>query len=457
MPCREDRVAGSGRLRRKRRVLQELRRLSALLALLGKGALTTLAASLVLTVAGATPAAAHQLQFAGKWGTFGAGDGQFSHPAGIAFDQAGDTVYVADAANSRVQKFTSDGRFLGKWGTPGTGDGQFRGNAGIDLDPTGRFVYVSDFLGDRVQKFTANGEFLTKWGGTGSGDGQFRTPDGLAVDAAGNVYVTDIGNARVQVFSDDGTFIRKWGSSGSSEGQFIQPHGIDIDGAGHVYVADPNLNRVQKFTSTGDFIRAWGTAGSGNGEFRGVHTVGVHPTGHIYVSDLLNNRVQEFTADGAFLARFGRNGGDGSAGSGDGEFNFPEWVAASPDGDVYVADSNNNRMQKFRVLSAESPAPQAPTAARDVWPPRIRVLGAPRCCTRLGFIVRLRVRDGSGVKRVTVYLDRKRIRITRRSSFSLRVRTRRLRSGRHRLVVRATDGAGNSATRTARFRRCRRR
>jgi len=61
----------------------------------------------------------------------------------------------------------------------------------------------------------------------------------------------------------------------------------------------------------------------------------------VYVADSWNNRIQKFTKDGRFLSAWG------SYGSGDGQFNYPRGIAIDTDGLVYVADSWNNRIQKF--------------------------------------------------------------------------------------------------------------
>jgi hypothetical protein len=138
-------------------------------------------------------------EFVLKWGTLGSGDGQFDNPNGIAVDSIGN-VYVADAANRRVQKFDSNGNFLLKWGTSGSGNGQFTQANGIGVDQNSN-VYVTDAgLNPRIQKFDSNGNFLLKWGTLGGGDGQFRAPIGVVAAAFGNVYVTEQVGHRVQKF-----------------------------------------------------------------------------------------------------------------------------------------------------------------------------------------------------------------------------------------------------------------
>jgi DNA-binding beta-propeller fold protein YncE len=61
-------------------------------------------------------------------------------------------------------------------------------------------IYVADASNSRIQKFTSKGKFITKWGSLGDGEGQFRTPNGIAVDSKGNIYVADTYNNRIQKF-----------------------------------------------------------------------------------------------------------------------------------------------------------------------------------------------------------------------------------------------------------------
>ena len=106
-------------------------------------------------------------------------------------------------------------------------------------------------------------------------------------------------------------------------------------------------------------------------------------------------------------------------------------------------------------VSSTTPC-NARRAAQDSKPPRVRVRGVPQRCVRRSFKVRVRARDSSALKRVTVRLDGRSQRTTQRKRFTMRVRVRGLRPGRHRLSVVARDAAGNRAEKTVRFRRCRR-
>ena len=64
-------------------------------------------------------------------------------------------MYVTDSANSRVQKFDSEGNFITKWGSKGTADGQFLQPEGIAVDPLGEWVVISDTKRNTVSKFSA--------------------------------------------------------------------------------------------------------------------------------------------------------------------------------------------------------------------------------------------------------------------------------------------------------------
>jgi DNA-binding beta-propeller fold protein YncE len=138
----------------------------------------------------------------------GAGDEQFDGLGDLALSPDGQRLYAIDQNNHRVQFFDKDGQFLGKFGTQGAGNGQFKFPSGIAVNADGR-VYVSDRDNHRVQFFDKDGQFLGKFGQEGSFDGYFKSPRGLAVAPGSKVIVADFDNKRIQVFDKDGQFINK--------------------------------------------------------------------------------------------------------------------------------------------------------------------------------------------------------------------------------------------------------
>ena len=204
--------------------------------------------------------------------------GGLSRPSGLAFDDE-DNLYVSDAGNNRIQKFTGDGEFLMTWGSEGSDEGQLRMPWGITLDDENN-VYVSDWGNDRVQKFTSDGEFLMSVGSSGSGDGQVRHPSGVAVDRGGDIYVADWANDRVQVFDPKGNYqlkftgdatLSKWGlesilgspdfarerhrASLEPERRLWHPNSVRVDSEDRIFIVDTTRHRLQiyrKETATVD-------------------------------------------------------------------------------------------------------------------------------------------------------------------------------------------------------------
>ena len=145
----------------------------------------------------------HILGFAGGWGSYGSGSGQFTYPRGIAFDSEGN-VYVADSGNDRVQIFDSSGKYIAQFGSIGSGNGQFVYPNGIAVGSAGN-VYVADSGNSRIQIFDSSGKYMAQFGSIGSGNGQFYNQNGIAAGSEGRVYVADSGNFRIQIFDSSGT------------------------------------------------------------------------------------------------------------------------------------------------------------------------------------------------------------------------------------------------------------
>jgi len=191
-------------------------------------------------------------------------------------------------------------------------------------------------------------------GAAGSGAGQFQSPRAVAVAPDGSLYVADSGNNRIQHLSSSGEVLQVWGQYGDAAqgdapgGTFNEPWGVAVAPDGTVYVADTWNYRIQKFTADGQFLSMWQTFGPDKTDVfygpRGIavdaHRVGA-ARGRVLVVDTGDKRVVVFDADGSYLTQFG------GAGLGPGQFDEPVGIALDGDGNVYVTDTWNQRVQVF--------------------------------------------------------------------------------------------------------------
>jgi sugar lactone lactonase YvrE len=284
-----------------------------------------------------------------QWGTSGSGTGQFNCPEGLAVDSSGN-VYVMDTNNGRVEKFDSNGNFLFQLGSPGTNPGQFHSLCGsqpnlegVAVDLYGN-IYVVDNGSVRIQKFDSKGNFQFWWGASGSGTG-LNNPEGIVTDSSDNVYVADNGNSRIVKFTSNGSYLIQWGNT-AGNGKLNGPTGVATDSLGDVYVTDNSNTCVIKYDSNGNYLLKWGSKGTNNGQFNNPSGITVDSWGNVYVGDsnptslTINNRIEKFDSNGNFILQWG------NPGTGSGQLYNPEGVGVDSLGNVYVADTSNNNIQK---------------------------------------------------------------------------------------------------------------
>jgi sugar lactone lactonase YvrE len=284
------------------------------------------------------------------------GSGVLTTPIGVSYTNG--ALFVADQGLGKIVKFTFP-TLTAAWGEypgPGVEDAP----TGIATDASNN-VFVTNKSQDVIQEFDASGAFVRQFGGTGSGNGKLQNPSAVAVAPSGNVYVADTVNNRIEVFQPDGTYLTQWGSAGynSSLNQMNQPAGIAVDASGNVWVADTLNNRIIEFDATGTYLNTIGTVncgtsacptGTGDAQFNQPRGLAVDGSGNVWVADSKNNRIQSFTSAGTFASKWGGSGAGGvSSGSADGKFKTPYDVAFDAEGSIWVADFGNNRIQRLQT------------------------------------------------------------------------------------------------------------
>jgi len=290
-------------------------------------------------------------------GQRGTADGEFFHARGLAVDSS-DNLYVASYGQStdRISKFDSTGNFLFKFGVRGVGPSDFQNPSAIAVTSTGNILVMNDFL-DTIAIFDSTGTFLSSFGGkcdtnTGTGcdtsapgaivagDGQFNDPFEFNVDSSDNIYVVDSRNERVQVFDSTGSFLFKFGSQGSGAGQFVFPFSVSVDPtSGNIVVTD-NDPKIQVYDSSGSFLFDFGGGtGIADGKLNQPADIFINSSGEIYIADTGNNRIQIFDSAGTHLQSIGKRS------LADAHFNEPLGVDVDSSGNIYVADFRNHRIQ----------------------------------------------------------------------------------------------------------------
>jgi peptidylamidoglycolate lyase len=227
------------------------------------------------------------------------GAGQFNMPHGLTIDHE-DNVWLTDVGLHQVFKCTAEGKILltlGTRGEPGNDKSHFNLPTDIAVLRDGSF-YVSDgYKNTRVVKFTADGRYEFEWGGKGDAPGQFNLPHGIAVDAKGRIYVCDRTNSRLQIFDAQGKFLDQW------QGPHIgRPYGVDVSPDGHVFIIDggePTLKQTERgkaveLDASGKVLDIFGSFGTDPGQFQMGHDIAVAPDGAVYVAEGTGARVQKF-------------------------------------------------------------------------------------------------------------------------------------------------------------------
>jgi uncharacterized protein (TIGR03437 family) len=312
-----------------------------------------------------------------------AGDGgparaaSLAAPSAVALDHSGN-LYIADSENCAIRRVAADGTITtvagsGPYGYSGDGGAATQAKLsfvyGVGLDSAGN-LYISDNQNSRVRKVNSAGVISTIAGnGTAgnSGDGGpsvnalLSFPGGLAVDANGSVYVETAGVVRK--INTAGVISTVAGGGGgplvdgglATDGGLNRPFAVAVDSAGYLYVTEQTGERVRRVSPSGIITTV---AGNGKAAFAGDGSaaisaslsapsgVAADSSGNIYIGDSENDRVRRVDASGVISTIAGQGASIGDSGPAPAaRLDKPWGIATDSAGNLFIADQTNHRVR----------------------------------------------------------------------------------------------------------------
>ena len=227
------------------------------------------------------------------------------------------------------------------WGEQGVIDGRMHRPRALAIDAKDR-LYVVDFTA-RVQVYDRNGKHLGHtWSTPDYRNGR---PSGLSITPDGNLLLSDSHYSCLRIYSPKGKLLKTiGGKKGTKPGELGYVSDAIQDKDGYYYVAEFGDNqRITKLKPDGSFLKCWGEPGSEKGQFARVRAIALGPDGNLYLADSCNHRIQVYTRDGKHVRTFGEEGRE------PGKLAYPYDLAFSRGSDpvLYVVEYGNNRVQKF--------------------------------------------------------------------------------------------------------------
>jgi sugar lactone lactonase YvrE len=289
----------------------------------------------------------------------------FNRPNAVATDAAGN-VYVADSYNSVIRKITPAGvtTTVAGTGNYGYADGpadvaQFYVPSGLVVDAAGN-IFVADLGNNLIRKITPAGVVSTFAGNgsSGSNDGTdntatFSGPSAIAMGTDGNFYVTDTNNSLIRKITPAGVVTTVAGNkvAGYANGvgtnaSLNKPTGITIDAAGNMYIAEAANNAIRKITNDYTVSTFAGGVDTTALQLGSPQDVKIDASNNFYITDG-NGRLLKINKDKIFSVVAGKaSTGDADGNGSAALFNGPKGIALDGQGNIFIADYNNNRIRK---------------------------------------------------------------------------------------------------------------
>jgi uncharacterized protein (TIGR03437 family) len=312
-------------------------------------------------------------------------------PWGVALDGFAN-LYIADTGTNRVRQVGPSGTIRTFAGTGLAGPGPDQTSAtrsnlyspmSVAPGPSGT-LYIADTNNHRVRAVDGNGLISTVAGTGVAGRGaeglpaaqmNLRAPRGVCLDRAGTLYIVDTGNHRVLRVLPGATQIAAGNGSPGDAGdggaaalaQLNMPGACTLDTAGNLFVADTGSHRIRKVTPAGGITTVAGTGVAGSAGDEGPATaaqlnapagIAVEDDGNLFVADTQNHRIRQVTPDGVIPTVAGQ-GSPGFSGAGgpaaSAQLYGPAGLVLDGAGDLYFADSGNNRVRRLVPQPAAPP------------------------------------------------------------------------------------------------------
>lgn len=327
----------------------------------------------------------------------GVGDGSLgilaslNTPSGIAADSSGN-LFIADPETHRIRRWDRSTNVITTYagnGTAGFGGDlrpatqatlSFPEGVAIDLDDN---LLIADTGNNRIRRVDATTGIIATIAGNGEfafgGDGELalsaglRAPYDVVVDSRGNIVIADTFNNRVRridavtgvivTIAGNGTFGYSGDGGNGKNASLRQPQGVATDSQANVYVADSSNHRIRRVEIATGVISTFAGTGfegySGDGEAATSARlfqpsgVAIDSVGNMYIADTGNNRLRKVavfstnitTVAGNGLAEFGGDGDDAAFS----RVNAPRGVVVDPQGHVYLADTGNSRVRRIEA------------------------------------------------------------------------------------------------------------